>query len=152
MLLAPDYRAEIASHALEQAAVGDHAVLDHFVQTGPEVAPGERAEHFRIREYGQRLMERANQVLAERMIDADLAADGAVDLRKQRGRDVHEPDAAQIGGRGESDDVADHAAADRDDGDAAVGRHANQCVVDPADGLQGLGTLAVGHQDVLHVP
>ena len=61
------------------------------------------------------LVERADQVLAERMVDADLAADGAVDLREQRRRHVDERDAAQVGGRGESGHVADDAAADGDD-------------------------------------
>jgi hypothetical protein len=60
-------------------------------------------------------VERADQVLAERMVDADLAADGAVDLRQQRRRHVHERDAAQERGGGEAGGVADDAAADGDD-------------------------------------
>ena len=48
-------------------------------------------------------------------IDADLAADGAVHLRQQRRRHLHERDAAQIGRRDKSRQVADHTAAERDD-------------------------------------
>ena len=75
-------------------------------------------------------MERADQVLAERVVDADLAADRAVHLRQQRRRHVHERDAAQEGGRGEAGDVADDAAADGDEGAAAVGAAADERVVD----------------------
>ena len=152
VLLAADDGAQVASHPLEQAAVGDHAVLDHLVEAGPELAPGERAEQLRVGEDRERLVERADQVLAEPMVDAHLAADGAVDLREQRGRNVRESDAAQPGRRREAGHVADHAAPDRDDGDAAVGRHANQCVVDPGHGPGGLGALAVGDQDALRAP
>ena len=49
------------------------------------------------------------------MVDADLAADRAVHLRQQRRRHLHDRDAAQVGGRGEPGDVADHAAAEGDD-------------------------------------
>ena len=110
LLLAPHDGAQVATHALEQATVGDHAVLDHLVEAGPELAPRERAEHLRIGEDRKGLVERADQVLAEGMIDAHLAADRAVHLREQRGGYVHEPDAAQIGRRRKADDVADHAA------------------------------------------
>ena len=98
---------------------------------------------------GERLVERADQVLAERMVDADLAADRAVDLRQQRRRHLDDRDAAQVGGRGEAGDVADHAAADRDDGGGAVGAGPDQRVVDAADRLQLFVALAVGDQDRL---
>ena len=60
-------------------------------------------------------MERADQVLAQRVVDADLAADRAVDLRQQRRRHLDDRDAAQIGRRREAGDVADDAAADGDE-------------------------------------
>ena len=145
--LAPDDGGQIARHPLEEAAVGDHAVLDHLVETGPELAAGQGAQHVRVGEDRERLVERADQVLAERMVDADLAADGTVDLREQRSRHVRQGDAPQVGRRRETHHVADHAAADGDDGDAALGRHADQGVVDPGDGLGVLGALAVGDED-----
>ena len=66
-------------------------------------------------DHGVRLIERADQVLAERVVDADLAADRAVHLREQRRRHVHERDAAQVGRGGEPGHVADDAAAERDE-------------------------------------
>ena len=55
-----------------------------------------------------------SRFLPWRGVDAGLAADAAVDLGEQRGRDLHEGQAAQRGGGGEAGEVADHAAAERD--------------------------------------
>ena len=70
--------------------------FDHLVEAGPELAPRQRRDQQRIDDHQPRLVERADQVLAERVIHADLAADGAVDLRQQRRRHVHDVDAAQV--------------------------------------------------------
>ena len=95
------------------------------------------------------LVEGADQVLAERVIDADLPADGAVDLRQERRRHVHERDATEIGRRGESGHVADHAAAECDECRRPIGVRADQRFVDARDGLKLLEALAVGHDDWL---
>ena len=60
-------------------------------------------------------MKCADQVLAERMIDARLAADRAIYLSQQRRRHLNERYAAQVGGRDESCKVADDSSAERDD-------------------------------------
>ena len=88
---------------------------------GAELAPRQRREERRVDRDHRRLMERADQVLAQRVVDADLAADRAVHLRQQRRRDLHDRDAAQVGRRGEAGGVADDAAADRDDRAGAIG-------------------------------
>ena len=67
-------------------------------------------------------MEVADEVLAGGKVDARLAADGAVDHREQRGRELVEIDAALIGGGREAGEVADDAAAERED--RAVAGHA----------------------------
>ena len=59
-------------------------------------------------------MKRADEVLAQRVVDADLAADRAVDLRQQRRRHLHDRDAAQVRRGREAGDVADDATADGD--------------------------------------
>ena len=135
--------------ALEERRARRHPVLDHFVQPGAELAPRQRAEHRRIDDDGVRLVEGADQVLAERMVDADLAADRAVHLRQQRRRHVHERDAAQVGRRGEARHVADDAAAERDERRRAIGVRADQRVVDARDGRELLVALAVGDEDRL---
>ena len=62
-----------------------------------------------------RLVEGADQILALRRVDAGLAADGGIDLRQQRGRHLHEIDAAAQDRGGKAGEIADHAAAERDD-------------------------------------
>ena len=60
-------------------------------------------------------MKGAEQVLAMRRVDAGLAADRGIDLRQQRGRHLHEIDAAADDRCGKAGEIADHAAAERDD-------------------------------------
>ena len=84
------------------------------------------------------------------MVDADLAADGAVDLGDDRRRHLHDAQAAQEGGRGEPGEIADHAAADDHDDRLAIDPGVEQGVVDAGDGAQVLGTLTVGDKDDRH--
>ena len=55
-----------------------------------------------------------------RRVDAGLAADRGIDLRQERGRDLHEVHAAPRDRRGKAGEVADHAAAEREDDVAAL--------------------------------
>ena len=93
---------------------------------------GSVAQQLRVDDDGRRRMECADEILAERVVHADLAADRAVHLRQQRRRHLHDGDAAEVRGRGKTGDVADHAAADGDDRADAVRAGANQRVVDLA--------------------
>ena len=120
----------VTRDAIEQLAAGDHSVLDHFVEARAELAPRQRLQQQRIDRDDRRLMERADHVLAERVVDADLAADRAVHLRQQRRRHVREGDAAEIGRRCKASGVADDAAADRDDRAAAISAGADERLVD----------------------
>ena len=61
-----------------------------------------------------RLVEGADEVLGPRVVDADLAADGAVHHGQQRGGHADPVHAAHVGGGGEAGHVADHAAAEGD--------------------------------------
>ena len=67
-----------------------------------------------VADHESRLVERADQVLAAGMVDAGLAADGRIDLREQRGRHLHERDAALVAGRREPGQIAHHPAAERE--------------------------------------
>ncbi len=89
----------------------------------------------------------ANQVLACGEIDADLAADRAVDLRQQRRRHLDDRYAAQKGRRGEPGDVADNPAADGDDRCRAVRRGADQRVIDSTNGRELFEAFAIGNED-----
>ena len=65
-------------------------------------------------------MEAADQVLAADEVHAGLAADRGVHLRQQRGRNLHDRDAAHEDRREESGHVVDDAAAERDHHAGAV--------------------------------
>ena len=56
-------------------------------------------------------MKRADMVLAMRRIDPGLAANGTVDLRQKRGRNLHEPNAASQNCRSKPGQIADDATA-----------------------------------------
>ena len=124
--IAREDRFALGRDAVEQRRARRHPVFDHFVEAGAELAAGQRAEHRRIDDDRVRLIEGADQVLAERVVHADLAADRAVHLREQRRRHVDERDAAQVGRRREAGHVADDAAAEGDERRRAVGVRADQ--------------------------
>ena len=85
--------------------------------------------------------------LPERMVDADLPADGAVHLRQQRRRHLHDRDAAKVRRGREPGDITRHAAANRDDRAGPIGPGANQRVVDAADRREVLEAFPVGDED-----
>ena len=58
-----------ASIQSKKSAVGDRAVLDDFGQARAEFARGQRAQRGSVGDHRVRLVERADHVLAERMID-----------------------------------------------------------------------------------
>ena len=136
---------------IEQRGAGDDAVLDDLVQAGAKLAARQRRQHVGVGDHEARRMKRANEVLAERVIDADLAADRAVDLRHQRRRHLHEAHAAQVGRRGKADQVADDAAADRDDHGRSIGVDAGSALRTRGRRCQVLEALAIGDEDRLCV-
>ena len=84
----------------------------------------------------QRLVEGADQVLGARVIDADLAADGAVDLRQKRRGHHDERKSAQERCGDETGQITDHTAPQCNDQGVAIGAPADQFVVKPL----GLGS------------
>src|SRR5262249_60297120 len=93
---------------------GDAAVLDDLRETGDELATRQRRQRIDVGKDEARLVERADQVLASRVVDARLAADGSIHLRQQRGGEVDDRQATQQRGRGEAAEVTDDAATERD--------------------------------------
>ena len=133
---------------VEELRVDDQPVLDDLRKPGPELPVGERVEGVGIGDDGDGLVEGADHVLAERVVDAGLAADRGVHLGEQRRRQLHEVDAALVARRGEARHVADDAAAEGDDGAAPVEPLAEQRLVDPFERLEVLVRLALGEDDV----
>ena len=99
----------------EKRLVAEHAVFGDLGVAGAELARRQRVEHGGIGHHQYRLVKRAEQILAVRRIDPGLAADRGIDLRQQRGRHLHEIDAAAQDRGGKAGEIADHAAAERDD-------------------------------------
>ena len=124
--LARHQRVHLRLEPRQERAVADRAVLDHFREARGELARRQRAQAIGVDQHGARLVERADHVLAERMVDAGLAAHRRVDLREQRRRHLHERHAALVDRRGESRDVADDAAAQRDQRGRALGAQFEQ--------------------------
>jgi hypothetical protein len=91
-----------------------------------------------------RLVERADHVLAERMVDRRLAADRRVHLREQRRRHLQVRDAALVDRGREAGEVADDAAAERDQHGAAIGAQLQEPRHEVAQRVEALVRLAVG--------
>ena len=134
---------------VEEARARRHPVLHDFVQARAKLPSRQRAEHRRVDDHGVRLVERADEVLAKGMVDADFAANRAIDLRQQRGGHVDQRDAAEVGGGRKPGHVPDHAAAKGDDRRRALGVRAHERVVDSGDRGQVLVALAVRDEDRL---
>ena len=98
-----------------------------------------------------RLVERANQVLAERVVDTDLPANRAVHLGEERGRHVHQRDAAQVARRRETGQIANDAAAERNERRRTIRVGTDERVVDPRHGRELFEPFAVGNDDRLGI-
>jgi len=113
-----------------------------YLMTSASPAESSRSGSVDVRDDAFGLIERADQILAARMIDAGLAADRGVDLREQRGRNLHVADAALIAGGRKACDIADHAPAQGEHGGVAVHFLRHQRIEYQARGMQRLVLLA----------
>ena len=87
-------------------------------------------------------MEGADQVLALPRVDAGLAADRGIDLGQQRGRHLHDADAAPQDAGGKAGQIADHAAAKRDDAIAPLDAKLEQAFAERRQHGEALARLA----------
>jgi hypothetical protein len=107
----------------------------------------EGAQVVDVDEHAGRLVEGADEVLAGLVVDAGLPPYGGVDHADERGRDLHVRDAA-IERRGhESDQVTDHAAAQRHQGGVPAGAKSDDGVLDLVADAAGLAPLTGGEGD-----
>ena len=115
---------------VDQGRVEDEAVLDGFGPTLGEFSLAESGKGLDVGEDGAGLVERSDHVLGLGQVHGDLAADGGVDHGGHAGGNLDKGHAAQEGAGDESAEVAGDAAADSDDGMAALGLEAHQPLVD----------------------
>src|SRR6267142_2094823 len=71
-------------------------------------------DHIEIDQHAGRLPKSPHHVLRGWQVKANLTADAAVDLSEQSGWNLDKSQPAAIGGRHETSQIADHAAANRD--------------------------------------
>ncbi len=125
-------RIALAFAPSEEFSIADQAVFDDLGVAGKQLAPRQGRQRVGVGKNQARLVEGADQVLADPGVDPGLAADRAVDLGQQGRRDLHEVDAAQQRRRGKSGHVAN---------DAAAQRHQHRTALDAA-GQDLLGQAA----------
>ena len=87
-------------------------------------------------------MEGADQILALPRVDAGLAADRGIHLGQQRGGHLHDADAAPQDAGGEAGQIADHAAAERDDAIAPLDAELEQAFAEGSQHGEALACLA----------
>ena len=144
---------QLASSHSKKCSVAEQPVLHHLGIAGAELALRQRVEQRGVGDHQDRLIERADQVLALAGVDRGLAADRGIDLRQQRGRNLHVIDAAAHHRRGKAREIADHAAAERDHEIAALDPGGDQRIADAARSMRKLlllspaGTLIGGDGD-----
>ena len=93
----------------------DDAVLDDLTEPRPNLAAGQRPQKIQIHKDGIGLIECADEILAERVVDSHLAADTRIHLCEETCRELDERNTAHIGGRDEARKIADYAAAECND-------------------------------------
>lgn len=106
---------ELAFRKLEELLVTDAAELHGFAHAIVQVFSGKGLCHAGVDIDGARLIEGADEILARRDVERDLAADGAADLREHGCRELDVCDAAVVGGCDEAGDVTDDASAECDE-------------------------------------
>lgn len=115
---------------VKKAGVENDAVFDDFGETTLELAGREVVEGGGVDPDAYRLVKRADDIFAARMIDADLAADGAIDLG-EKGRGNHEKrETASVGCGHEAGEVADDASSEGEDRCMAVGSKFDELVIE----------------------
>ena len=139
----------VGVQAIEQIAIRNHAVLHDFIETRAKFTSRQCLEQRRIDDDESGLMERPDQVLAQGVIDADLAADRAVDLCKECRGHVNEGNPAQERRCRKSRGVAHDSASDCDDGAPSIGIGPNERLIDLRYRLQVLVALTVRKKDGL---
>ena len=87
-------------------------MFDNLSHTSGKLVVRKRLKRIDIGKYQLRHMKRANHIFVRVKINARLAANAAVHLGKKRRRNLHEGNAAQIGRRRESAEIAHNSAAE----------------------------------------
>ena len=140
-------RGAVRLEQLEQPLVAEGRHLDRLAQRGPKLSLGERPERVDVDDDRARLVEGPHQVLALGEVDAGLATDGRVDLGDEGGRDLDEPDAAEVDGSEEARRIAECASAEATSTSSPLDSQGGELPGGRLDHRQALRRLAFREHD-----
>ena len=140
--IAGDHGCAVPLAPVEERRVGDQAVFDDLGVAGNDLPVRQCGQRVDVGEHQAGLVEGADHVFGVTAVDRRLAADGTVHLGEQRCRNLDVIDAAERGRRGETGEIADDAAAERDQRRLAVDPPVEQLLHDVLEPGEGLGFLA----------
>ncbi|MNU85713.1 hypothetical protein D3C71_754590 [compost metagenome] len=121
-----DQGIHIAFQPIKEGHVRDWSVFDDLCKTGTELTRWQRIEHRKVAHHQLRLVERANHVLAEWMVDRRLASHRRIHLGQQRRGHLHKRHTPHVAGCGKTRHVTNDPAAQRKDGCLAIATIAQQ--------------------------
>ena len=148
--IARHQRVDMGFDPVEKSHVVNWPVFDHLGQAGTEFARRQGAQGRQVAQHELRLIERADHVLAQRVVDGRLAAHGRIDLRQQRGRHLYERNTAHVAGRCETRHVAHHAAAKRKQHRLAVAAVLEQRIENQVERVPVLMDFSIGQGQQMH--
>src|SRR5580692_6164600 len=142
-------RAAPVFEKLEQSWISNDAALQRLVKSGTILARRQRLQNVGINQHRARLMKSSEKILSRRKVDAGLSADRRIHLR-QHGRwhlnDIH---TAHVDGSQKPGHIADHAAAERNQGYATICALRYQFLCQLLQGCKTFRTLAIRHFEEL---
>ena len=133
----------------EEGGVAKQAVFGDFSVAGAEFARRQHVKQSRVGNNQNRLMESADKILAVAGIDGGLAADRGIHLRQQCGRHLDIIKSAPHHRRGESGEIADDAAAERDDEIAALDARGDDGLANLFEDRKAFRPFAGRHDDAI---
>ena len=143
-------RIDVVFQPDEELAIEDDPVFDDFSQARREFTRRQRFQTIQINHHRSGLIESADHVFAERVVDGGLAAHGRIHLRQQRGGHLNEAHAALIARGGKAGQIADNAATERDQRRVAPVRFFQQRRKHLLQHRQRFVLLTIGKDHLIH--
>ena len=129
----------------EAVGIADDVVFDALGEAAAELASGKRFQNCWIDQHGDGLVESADEIFADGMIDACFAADAGIDHGEKSRRNLNERNAAEDGGGDEADDITNDAATEGEDGGGAFDVGSEERIIEFGCALDVFVFFAGGH-------
>src|SRR5579863_4928311 len=110
--------------AQEEIEIADNAAFQGLVKPCAEGSFGQRVQNFRVNQNNAGVMIGSQQILPSPEVDSGFAANGCIHLSEDGGWDLHQIDASHVERGEQTGDVADDAAAERNENSFSVGPEA----------------------------